>query len=82
MSLADVPLATPCVLTAALPLPELGKYRAVGLEPGSHARVLARYPGVRSSYAEVEVDGRRLVTVPLGLARHVAVALSGTEGSR
>jgi hypothetical protein len=75
MSLADVPIATACLVRTSGPNPAHAKYRAAGITPGSVARVLARYPGSRPTFAEVEIEGGHLVTVPLGLASSVGVRL-------
>ncbi len=75
MSLADVPIATTFVVDSESPDPAHVKYRAAGVSRGSVARVLARYPASRPAFAEVEVDGRYLVTVPLGVASSVGVQL-------
>lgn len=75
MSLADVPIATACVVDSDSPDPAHVKYRAAGVAQGSVARVLARYPASRPTFAEVEIEGGHLVTVPLGLASSVGVRL-------
>lgn len=75
MSLADVPIATRCVVSTDNPNPAHAKYRFAGISSGSVARVLARYPGTRPAFAEVEIEGGHLVTVPLGLASSVGVRL-------
>ncbi len=73
MSLADVPIAAPCIVRAAGFESLDAKYRLVGIARGSVARVLARYPSPRPSFAEVEVDGVRLVTLPLAVAESMFV---------
>lgn len=75
MSLADVPIATVCVVDSDSTDPAHVKYRAAGVALGSIARVLARYPASRPAFAEVEIDGGHLVTLPLGLASSVGVRL-------
>jgi hypothetical protein len=75
MSLADVPIATACVVHTSGPNPAHAKYRAAGVTRGSVARVLARYPSSRPAFAEVEIEGGHLVTVPLCLASSVGVRL-------
>ena len=75
MSLADVPIATACVVHADSTDPAHLKYRTAGVVQGSVARVLARYPATRPAFAEVEIEGGDLVTVPLCLASSVGVRL-------
>ena len=73
MSLADVPIASPCIVRTAGPESSDAKYRVVGVARGSVARVLARYPSPRPTFAEVEIDGARLVTLPLAVAGSMLV---------
>lgn len=77
MSLGDVPLATPCLVSD----PRLGsdseRYAVAGINRGATAQVLARYPVADPAFAEVEIEGSHLVTVPLALARSVGVELIG-----
>ncbi len=75
MSLADVPIATPCIVTSAGADPTSTKYRAAGFGRGVIARVLARYPAGHPTFAEVEIDGGRLVTVRLAAAQSMGVEL-------
>ncbi len=73
MSLADVPIASPCIVRTVGQDSADARYRAVGIDRGSVARVLARYPSPRPSFAEVEIDGARLVTLPLAVAGSMLV---------
>jgi len=84
MSLADVPIATPCVLSSAGSPSRVGRrYTTLGVQPGITARVLARYPTSAPVFAEVELEGARLVTLPLSVAGLVEVELlNEKEGSR
>jgi hypothetical protein len=75
MSLADVPIATRCVVHTDNRNPAHAKYRFAGISSGSVARVLARYPAKRPTFAEVQIESGQLVTVPLGLASTVGVRL-------
>lgn len=77
MSLADVPIEAPCVLSSTGDVTTVGRYRAVGVQPGVTARVLARYPAAAPAFAEVELEGSRLVTLPLAAAGAVTVELIG-----
>ncbi len=77
MSLADVPIASPCILRTVGPESSDTKYRVVGITRGSVARVLARYPSPRPAFAEVEIDGVQLVTLPLAVAESMLVELLG-----
>ncbi len=77
MSLADAPIATPCLVRTTGTEPVYTKYLAAGIAQGAIARVLARYPERQPRFAEVEIDGARLVTVPLGIAEETAVELLG-----
>lgn len=75
MSLADVPIDTRCVVHTENPTPAHLKYKTAGVTRGSIARVLARYPGSHPIFAEVEIEGGDLVTVPLELASSIGVRL-------
>ncbi|MBS3956368.1 MAG: hypothetical protein KGZ40_02400 [Clostridiales bacterium] len=83
MSLADVPIAAPCVLSSTGSPSRVSRYTALGVQPGATARVLARYPCSAPAFAEVELEGVRIVTLPLSAAGSVEVELlSEKEGSR
>lgn len=80
MSLADVPIESPCRVTGSYLGPELRRFSFAGLNRGVVARVLARYRGSRSAYAEVEMEGGHRVTVPLRLAASIHVEPLPHEG--
>jgi len=75
MSLGDVPIATPCLLADPRFGPDWKRYAAAGIKQGAVAQVLARYPVAEPAFAEVEIEGTQLVTVPISLARSVGVEL-------
>ncbi|HET6498437.1 MAG TPA: hypothetical protein VFH17_05255 [Coriobacteriia bacterium] len=73
MSLGDVPIATPCLVSDPRLGPDSERYAVAGISRGAVARVLARYPVAKPAFAEVEIEGTHLVTVPISLARSVDV---------
>lgn len=82
MSLADVPIATRCIVTSAGSDPADSPYRSAGVGRGVVARVLARYPASRPTFAEVELEGLRLITVPLAAAGDMQVEIIDGEVER
>jgi len=75
MSLGDVPIATPCLLGDPRFGSDWKQYAIAGIRQGAVAQVLARYPVTEPAFAEVEIEGAHLVTVPISLARSVGVEL-------
>lgn len=74
MSLADAPIDTSCrITTAGYATNDAAKYAVVGISSGRQARVLARYPMHTPRFVEVELDGERLVTLPIDYAGEVVV---------
>jgi hypothetical protein len=74
MSLADAPIDTNCQITTAGHATEASaKYAVAGVSSGRQARVLARYPMHTPRFVEVELDGQRLVTLPIDYAGEVVV---------
>lgn len=74
MSLGDAPVeASVQIRSAGAGAMDAMKYGVVGVSAGRYARVLARYPGNGPQFVEVELDGERVVTLPMSFAREVFV---------
>lgn len=73
MSLADAPYEGSFRIVSAGLCPESAPYAAAGVSTGRHARVLARHPVANPRFVEVELDGERLLTLPIGYAGEVLV---------
>lgn len=75
LTLAELPHFTACtVQRVGSAVREAGYHLVAGLTAGASVRVLAAYPESDPRFLEVEVAGHTVITLPLPLARHVALA--------
>lgn len=68
MSLAEAPINAEWKIAAAGGCERGCRYAAAGVSVGRHAVVLARYPVKDPRFVEVELEGTRLVTLPIDVA--------------
>lgn len=74
MSLAEAPFNTNYRICSFLPFDKYPEwYMAVGIRPGTTAKVICRHPACQPKYVEVELGNGLLLTLPFELAEDVAV---------
>jgi hypothetical protein len=75
MSLANAPVMADCRIEIPniFAARELRQYEVVGVCSGSRVRVLVRHPERSPLFAEIEIEGSRLVTLPIDVADAVLV---------
>jgi hypothetical protein len=74
MTLAELPVGIVCTIRGVAGTVKNSAYNLVaGVAEGNAVRVLARYPERAPRFAEVEIVGRFVVTLPIPLAADVAL---------